>query len=397
MDRGVRGARGVGERGPCPAAGPSATGWSTYSVPVTGTAALDGIVATGRDDAWAGGFTMNLGGTPVPAVADRDGNARPTAGTCDETGEFDSVMLRWNGTRWRQADIPDVGRIDQMSAAGPRDVWALADCGLLHWNGRNWATTAVPEPSSSSLQAGAEEVTADRPDDAWLVGSTYDNTTGDGGGFVDHWNGKAWRRVPLPALGTVDYSLDAVAANGPADVWVAGTDYTGDTVTPAKSERLILLHWNGCSWTRFPAPATGMQTQRVTGLTGISATDVWLAGWGKKTSGEDALRHPLALHWGGHHWSSTPVPARTGELFQVAPEGKDLWTLGDTFSPTVTTWGMDLLRWTGHRWVHAAVPVQGDDGSLLAAAARPGGGLWAVGTVGSSDGNDVEPVIALHA
>jgi hypothetical protein len=94
-------------------------------------------------------------------------------------------------------------------------------------------------------------------------------------------------------------------------------------------------------------------------------------------------------------WSSTPVPADAGELFQVATEGKDLWALGDTFSPTATTWGMDLLRWTSHQWVHTAVPVQGDDGSLLAAA-RPGGGLWAAGTVGSSDGNDVEPVIALH-
>ena len=140
-----------------------------------------------------------------------------------------------------------------------------------------------------------------------------------------------------------------------------------------------------------------MWTQRVTGLTAISAADVWMTGWGKATSAGNQTRHPLALHWDGHRWSNILMPAGSGELFQITQAGKELWAVGDTFSPTQTSWGMDVLRWTGFRWVHAAVPVQGNDGSLAAAAARPGGGLWAVGTLGSSGTNTAKPVIALRS
>jgi hypothetical protein len=66
----------------------------------------------------------------------------------------------------------------------------------------------------------------------------------------------------------------------------------------------------------------------------------------------------------------------------------DLWAVGDTYSPTATTYKMDMLRWTGNRWVNSAVPVSGE-GSLFSAAPVPDGGMWVVGATGSN-----APVIA---
>jgi hypothetical protein len=283
--------------------------------------------------------------------------------------------------------VPDLGRINQMSALGAADAWAVADCGLLRWNGTSWARVTFPVPPGAQRPAPAL-VAADRPHDAWLLAS--DNSAARGTGwFLDHWNGRDWQLMSLPDLGEND-SLDAIDARAPADVLVAGTDYTGDNQTPARPEQLILLHWDGYSWTRTSEPSTGMWTKRVTGLKILSADDVWMAGWGKATPGAGALRHPLTLHWNGTKWSSAPVPSGPGEVYQVARAGHDLWAVGDTFSPSVTSYTMVFLRWTAAGWVHAPVPVAGE-GSLFSAASARGSGLWAVGATGTSNA----PVIAL--
>ena len=115
----------------------------------------------------------------------------------------------------------------------------------------------------------------------------------------------------------------------------------------------------------------------------LSPDNVWVVGWGKTAPDEDQLRHPVALHWNGRHWTSTPVPSGSGEVYQVTKADHDLWAAGDTFSPTVTSYTMDLLRWTGSRWVNSPVPLSGE-GSLFGEAAVPGGGLWVVGATGGN-------------
>lgn len=367
-------------------------GWRLYKVPVTGPAVPITVIAPGRDDAWAAGTTLTAQGAPAPAPAPSasvtGGTVRQAATTsCADAGSLGSLMLSWHGTSWYRVKVPDLGRINYLSATGPADIWASADCGLLHWNGRSWAQVTLPQ-HQSNLGTFPWPVAAYRPDDAWLAGTTYNSVTSQASGFVDHWNGRAWQKISLPAL-SMDYSLTGIAVTGPSSVWIAGTDYTGDDVSPARPEGLILLHWNGRSWTRTPAPVTGMWTQRVTGLTAISPTNVWMTGWGKVAPAGNQTRHPLALHWDGHRWSNTLMPAGSGELYQIARAGTQLWAVGDEFGPTQSSAG--ILRWTGSRWVHAAVPVQGNQGSLAAVAARPGGGLWTVGNLGPT------PVIALRS
>ncbi|WP_034267859.1 hypothetical protein [Actinospica robiniae] len=368
-----------------PAAGSSA--WKLYDAGVSGPAVLDAVVAPARDDAWAAGFTIDFGNSPS------------ASSDCINVGTLDALMLHWDGNAWHQVTVPDLGRINAMSASSPADVWASADCGLIHWDGTRWTIVSYAVPANSQQpQNGA--VVADRPNDAWMAGSTYDAATGDMRAFIDHWNGRRWTRVPTPDLGA-QYSLDAVDAQGPDDVWVAGTDYTGDLADSPQPEQLILLHWDGTSWTRTTQPATGDATNRVTGLQIQGQDSVWVVGWGKASDDPDQNRLPLALHWNGHTWTSTAVPAGPGELMGLTTTAdQDQWAVGDTYSPAQPTYTMDLLRRTPTGWVNAPVPVSAEGSSLDAAAAIPGGGFWVVGntagTPAPSGASTFLPLIARH-
>jgi hypothetical protein len=355
-----------------PAQAATASPWHLYTVPVKGQATLDAIVSLQHHDAWAAGFTI------TPSAA------RPSASKCADVGFLDSLLLHWNGQRWQRVTVPDLGRINEMSAASPTDIWAAADCGVLHWNGRRWAAVAYPRPHAQ--QVSAASLVADRPGDTWLLGATYNSQTEVAGVFMDRWNGRSWRRIPLPVLGS-QAGLAAVAAQGQGSAWTVGSLPGG----PATPGTFILLHWNGRTWQRTTPPKVSLWTKFLNAVTILSARNVWAVGWGKPEPEENQPRHPIALHWNGRRWSSAPVPSGRGELYQVTPAGRQLWACGDTFSPDATSYAMELLRLSGGRWVRSPVPLAGE-GSLFGEAAAPGGRLWVVGATGAN-----RPVLALRS
>jgi hypothetical protein len=349
--------------------------WHRYQVPVEGKANLVGVAAVARDDAWAAGFLVKISGSAA---------RRAKALTCFGQNAFPSLMLRWNGHTWRQVQVPNVGRINYLSASSSTDVWASADCGLLHWDGHQW--TQVSYATMPAQQNSQGDIKTLGAKDAWLVGGTYDNRTQVSRGFVQRWDGRQWHIVRLPALGD-DFSLDSIDVRSPRDVWAVGTDYTGNT---SHAEPLVLLHWNGRSWKRLPSPPTGEQTNRLSKVGAFAANDVWIAGWGKTKPDWDQPRRPLMLHWDGRRWSSAPAPAGPGELYDVARDRRTLLATGDTFSPANPSFTMYALRWTGSHWTPGPVPATGP-GSVSALAPIPGGGMWGVGAVGD---NNPYPVIA---
>src|SRR3954463_1966430 len=273
--------------------------WHQYDVPVQGQANLVSVTAPSRDDAWAAGFLVKING----AAAARPDATAPAEDECYERTSFPSLMLHWDGSAWRQVPMPLVGRINHVSASGPNDAWASADCDLLHWDGKTW--TSIPyAPVPGAQQSGNGAVKTVSADDAWLAGNTHDNTTGAERAFIQHWTGKRWQIVTLPDLGD-DFTLDSIDALGADDVWAAGTDYTGNDV---HAENVLLLHWNGKSWKRLPAPATGEWTQRVSQVRALARGDVWVAGWAKQAPAGDQIRRSLILHWNGRAWANSPTP-----------------------------------------------------------------------------------------
>ena len=295
---------------------------------------------------------------------------------------------------------PDVARINYLSAAGPSSAWASGDCGLLGWNGKSWQLASFPMPAPSLEPAPADVVDVS-PGDAWLLGSTLNVTQNVLGSFVDHWNGHRWQSVTLPAALhlTSGTTLTAIGAHGPRDVWIAGTAPVGSP--SSLRTKIVLLHWNGRSWRRLAQPGSGLgYYNSVQGVRVVSATSAWVVGWDKLGPNEDEKRLPLALHWTGRRWTTTRMPAGRGELDNVTVADGQVVASGDTFSPDQTSYGLDLLRWTGRAWVHEAVPASGP-GTMGGIAGIPGGGVWVTGSTGDTTGETgnttIKPLIARRA
>jgi hypothetical protein len=116
-----------------------------------------------------------------------------------------------------------------VSASGAADAWAAGRtqinkssfAGLaLHWNGTAWSVSPG-FPAALSGGASAVGVADIRPSDAYAVGNSATTAVGS----LVHWNGTAWSPVtlPLPANANSNTTLNAISANGPDDVWIVGT------------------------------------------------------------------------------------------------------------------------------------------------------------------------------
>ncbi|WP_157545574.1 hypothetical protein [Hamadaea tsunoensis] len=354
--------------------------WRLYDLPVQIGANLTGVATVARDDAWAVGFTIpakTAAATAKPATAEAD--------VCDATG-LPSLALHWDGVAWSQVPVPNLGRVNAVSASGRRNAWAAADCGVLRWDGRTWTRTA-PVPIQGAAGFYYSGIKAIGAYDVWLSGFAWDGATGDSHGFVQHWDGVRWRLVDLPAVGSA-FDLSSIDAGGPQDVWVGGTDYT-DKATAG--ERLLILHWNGYAWKRFPAPASTMVIQRVARVRVVAAADVWIAGMGQRDPDGWDIDRPLILHWNGTVWSDTHAAEERGDLRDIAADGRTVLAAGDTYSPLDDTFEAYVRRWTAGGWIPGAVPVSGL-ASISALAPIPDGGMWAVGAAG--DPTALKPFIA---
>jgi hypothetical protein len=109
-----------------------------------------------------------------------------------------------------------------------------------------------------------------------LAGLARGGALGDEG-VVYRWNGRAWRSVPLPALGGTA-TFGGVDAIGPGDVWVVGEwkrRAPHDAWPPVLP---LFLHWDGRSWSvRHPALFPDYGFTELTDVTWSPAADGVLA------------------------------------------------------------------------------------------------------------------------
>jgi hypothetical protein len=64
---------------------------------------------------------------------------------------------------------------------------------ILHWNGKRWKQVPSPSPSREDVGDGFGRVAAVSARSAWAVGGTGIGTT-----LIVRWNGKTWKQVPSP-------------------------------------------------------------------------------------------------------------------------------------------------------------------------------------------------------
>jgi hypothetical protein len=152
---------------------------------------------------------------------------------------------------------------------------------------------------------------------AWAFGGT--NPGGPSTPVAEHWNGAAMTPSALPT-GLTGFISDASAPSA-TDIWAA-SEYGG-----------YVLHWNGTRWSL----ARRWAGSTITGLTAVSADDVWI--FGAVAGG----RGTGTWHFNGQYWRRLPGTAAT--IYRAsATSRRDIWAI------TTGTKADSILRYNGKRW-----------------------------------------------
>ena len=190
------------------------------------------------------------------------------------------MILHWNGKAWTLARTGP-GSLSSISAAGPRDIWAVGQSNylplFLHWNGKTWSrgkTAAFPP------LAGFASVTTLTSSYAWAVGEGYSAKDAAYTTLVARWNGAKWSIVASPPL-TVrsgQANLSTVSADSGKDAWAAG-DYCKPACLGGGKQPVFypaILHWNGAEWTKASLPVSNHGN--IFAVTALSPSNAWAIG-----------------------------------------------------------------------------------------------------------------------
>ncbi|GLF99596.1 hypothetical protein [Streptomyces yaizuensis] len=286
---------------PAPAAG------LKWNVSTIATGDTVGLGAT-RPDArktWVAGMLVNR--TASGALA----GFTPTLWERDER----------TGTGWKKvatdpasasADI----RFNDIDAVSARQALVVGDQtddadGIVtqHWNGKRWRTVLAPVPNGTRT-AGFLTVEHLDAKNAWATGWTQIGT--DIGTQFQHWDGKRWKPVKLPDLGTGpdgDFELRSVSAQSPKNVVAVGGLSTGGQAKP------LVLHFDGTRWKKAALPSLGrVQARLLAVATGADGT-AWAVGETRSRNGASA---GLVLRYDGKKWTRPALPKDTPALASVA-------------------------------------------------------------------------------
>ncbi len=299
--------------------------WTAFPAPLIrgdNTSFLGGVADISPTDAWAVG-TVGIG------------LANPG-----------QVIERWDGTQWNEYPGPTFGAGDEPSLKGlavisANDIWAVGS--LLngggsrlnflfeHWDGTSWKVTTKTTGDAFLFNASA-----DATNDVWAVGfSGPENDTSRT--LVMRYDGVSWKTVASPSVGNGASQLNGVAALAPNNVWAVG--FSTPVAPPARAATLTLIeHWDGTGWTVVPSPNVGpnsvYQSNRLEGITAVSATDIWAFGSYFMANGSGQQK-TLLLHWDGNTWTIAPSPSPSKGGFisdilyaGVAPSPGNVWIVG---------------------------------------------------------------------
>jgi hypothetical protein len=246
-----------------------------------------------------------------------------------------------------------------------------------------------PNPGGTnqlSLNPGAQNyllgVKTISPANAWSVG--YYCTIGCGSnatdrGMILHWNGTSWSQAGIPNPGTDD-RLQAVTAASPTEVWAAGYFYDANSSACGP----LFEHWNGTAWSTVSTPV-GTTCDDVFGIYAQAANDVWAVGYDASVG-----MGTLILHWDGTAWTQVPSPS-PGTTYNIltgvsATSATDAWATGyyckSSCSAGTPVYGALILHWNGTTWSEATVPASASSQMLNGIEAVSASDVWAVGGQG---------------
>jgi hypothetical protein len=330
----------------------------------------------------------------VSMISATNGWAVRTIGTNGTTTGTRSTAARWNGVRWRRVNLyhPPEILATGVYAARQDAVWAVGyhydatsggDAGaqIQRWNGRVWRPISLPVLDGPSVLLDAVDGTS--ASDVWAVGSRFGDET-----LIVHWDGASWQRVPAPSPPEdpqLSIELQSVFAASPRQAWAVGTYFENDSM------RSLVMRWDGTAWSILHDAAIDPAADPDS-VGGSGPDDVWIVG-----AGAGLQRDTLAAHWDGTSWTRYPTPStdQSDRLISVAAvSSDDVWAAGrilsTTFPPSNTP---TLQHWDGVRWSSVDAPQ-----SLIALDALADGTLAGVGIEGTGFGDgDTKTMMACGA
>jgi serine/threonine protein kinase len=283
-----------------------------------------------------------------------------------------SIILHWNGNKWSRVASPNTGGSSYLRAISTGQgsaAWAVgascaAQCGttfpkqktlILSWNGSAWSQIRSPNPGATAY---LRAISVANDGQAWAVGGFSNSVAGTTAStLILHWDGSAWTQTPSPSPGS-DSSLFAVSVDPRGGAWAVGRSCVSACFTTYETDKPLILHWNGKSWSRVPSlnPAGNSYLDSVS----VARTNsVWAVGMacvsGCLTSSK--TYQSLTMHWDGAVWSRviSPNPGASAWLEGVtASASNGAWTVGaDCVSGCNTSSESDralILKWNGNKW-----------------------------------------------
>jgi hypothetical protein len=302
------------------------------------------------------------------------------AGNYIDAGGFDQTLIEhWDGHRWQKVASRNPAADDALTAVtavSPTDVWAVGSMSsgapfgdrplAEHWNGSAWRV--IPVPGDGTLIGLA----AASAHDVWAVGSTV-NGNQPVHTLAEHWDGTRWRVVASRNPGPYGNRLVAVSLAGPSSVWAVGTADTSQFGTGS-----LVEHWNGARWSVMSIPNVGLDdTLRAVASAGPG--DVWAVGAYDQQTPQGTATYALIQHWNRARWSVVPSPGPTGlDILEsvAAVSASDIWAVGTTAGNPAR-----VERWDGRQWILEKAPyVHGALNLASAVSASPAAGVWIAGT-----------------
>ncbi len=201
---------------------------------------LSGVVAISPDDAWAVGWHA--------AIDPRSTRA---------------LTLHWDGRSWTNVGNPCGRLLREVVAISSTDVWAVGGNSTCRWNGSTWTRRAAAPHPNPSVSIDLQDVTAVGPNKIWAVGLGA-TSCGEGvchTGVIERWNGTSWS---FTSVGEQLYGVHAIAGN---DIYAVGIG-RGPGV----------LHYNGSAWRPVPVP-TPTPIGRLFAVDATPRGKLWAVGW----------------------------------------------------------------------------------------------------------------------
>jgi hypothetical protein len=190
-----------------------------------------------------------------------------------------TLVLKWNGTKWTTVSSPDSSTAEDnvlqgvscpsagscMASGYNYPAGATQQTLVLRWNGTRWAQVSSPDQGTEdSGLVGVSCLTAR------FCMATGDSYNGAYQTLALRWNGTKWALVASPGS-TNDY-LEGVSCPTASFCMAAGENVHGST------PRILMLRWNGTKWAAVSSPDRGTGENYLNGVSCTSASFCLAAG-----------------------------------------------------------------------------------------------------------------------